>query len=344
MLSCSTRTICRLAAEPGGWLSRIFKRGNPMSPIRAARLALYLGCMLIFLGVAPGTLVADETKEREEPGLLQVDSQGTNVPPLVVRWELDPETKQGILQFRPHRQIYLLPVRYSTATNDQPESPRTGSPPEVALDHVEAKFQLSFKMKTLENLFGDRADLWFAFTQQSSWQVYNDEISRPFRETNYEPEVMLAFATDYNLFGLNGRLLNLGVVHESNGRAEPLSRSWNRVYVQVGLVRDNFTLLVRPWYRLPEDRDEDDNRDIDEYLGYGDLEAVYKRRDHTISLLVRPPLNAGHRGAAQLDYSFGGIGQMKGYVQIFTGYGESLIDYNHKQTTIGAGLILTDKL
>lgn len=315
-----------------------------MSPREALRLALILSCPLIVLGLAPGVLTAEETPGQEDLEFFPAGSPGSSVPPLVVRWELDQETKRGIFQFRPHRQIYLLPVRYSTDTNDQPESPRTGSPPELELDQLEAKFQLSFKMKTLENLFGDRADLWFAFTQQSAWQVYNSEISRPFRETNYEPEVMLTFGTDYDLFGLNGRLLNLGVVHESNGRAEPLSRSWNRVYVQVGLVREHFTLLVRPWYRFPENEEEDDNEDIDEYLGYGDLEGIYKRKGHTVSMLVRPPLNAGHRGAAQLDYSFGGVGQMKGYVQIFTGYGETLIDYNHRQTTIGAGLVLTDKL
>lgn len=288
-----------------------------------------------------------DTEEKEETTgseLLQPDRALAQHSPLVERWELAPETKQGTFKFRPHRRVYLLPIRYSTNPNEQPESPRTGSPPEQDYDNVEAKFQLSFKVKTWEGVFGDHGDLWFAFTQQSSWQVYNAGISRPFRETNYEPEIMLTFATDYGFLGLKGRLLNIGVVHQSNGQSEPLSRSWNRFYVQLGWERGNFTMLARPWYRIPDAREKDDNRDIDEFLGYGDLQAIYRHDKHTFSLEARSNLRSAHHGSLQADYTFGSVGQMRGYVQVFTGYGESMIDYNHRQTAIGIGLVLVDTL
>jgi phospholipase A1 len=237
-------------------------------------------------------------------------------------------------------------VRYSSGPNQQPYP--VGSDPAASpfldLQNIEAKFQLSFKLKVVSGLLGE-GSLWFAYTQQSQWQVYNADISRPFRETNYEPEVMLAFPTNYDLLGLKGRLLNFGFVHQSNGQSEPLSRSWNRAYVQVGLERGNFAVLVRPWYRIPETPDTDDNPQITDYIGRGDLVATYRLGGHQLSLLVRNNLSIDdNRGALQLDWSFPLYGQLKGYLQLFCGYGESLIDYNYKQNTVGVGVLLYDWL
>jgi phospholipase A1 len=219
-----------------------------------------------------------------------------------------------------------------------------GPAPEQDFKSLEAKFQLSFKVKIIEGLFKDRADLWCAYSQQSSWQLYSPDISRPFRETNFEPELMLIFPTRFRLLGLDGRMVNVSIVHQSNGRSEPRSRSWNRIYVQLGFERGNFALLVRPWYRIPEDSDDDDNSDIDDFLGHGDVQAIYMFEKHTLSLLLRNNLTSPNRTSAQLEWSFPAFRRMRGYAQLFTGYGESLIDYNHRQTTIGLGLILTDIL
>jgi len=256
-------------------------------------------------------------------------------------WELDPADKQDVFTLLPYKANYILPLRYSSSVNRLPCSPNPSNcaTTPLDLDALEAKFQISVKLKAWDNIFGDNGALWFGYTQQSNWQLYNAQQSRPFRETDYEPEVMLALRTDADILGWRWRLLNLGFVHLSNGRSEPDSRSWNRVYAQFGLERGNFTLLVQPWYRLKESADSDDNPDIQDYLGSGELRLIYADKGHVYSALGRYSF-AGKAGGLKLEWAFPLVGPLKGYMQMTSGYGESLIDYNHRQTTLGLGVLL----
>ena len=261
-------------------------------------------------------------------------------------WEIDPESKRGLWSFQPHKPNYFLIGRYTDKVNQRPYDVyfNAVNDPNIGLDNTEAKFQLSLKLKAAEDLFGRGVDLWLGYTQQNHWQVYNKDISAPFRETNYEPEAFVSIPTDYSLLGLRGRFVNLGVVHQSNGQSNVLSRSWNRLYAQAGFeYGDNFSLTIKPWYRLPEDADDDDNPHITDYLGNFEAVASYRLNKHTLSVLARSTSDL-NRGFAQFDWSFPLQGKLKGYVQFTTGYGESLIDYNHHQNTIGIGVLLSDWL
>ena len=261
------------------------------------------------------------------------------------RWELAKDSKLGTFNFRAYKPVYLLPAFWSSNQNELPRSPNprnTVTSPQ-SLTAVEAKFQLSFKTKALENVFGDNGDVWMAYTQSSRWQVFNGDASRPFRETNYEPEVMLVFRTGYHLAGWSGRLLGIGVNHQSNGRADPLSRSWNRVIASVGLDRGDWALMLRPWWRV-SDGNDDDNPDISDYIGRGDATLVRRFGRHEFSLTARHSLRSGDdaHGAVQLDWGFPISRALRGHVQVFDGYGESLIDYNHRATYVGFGVSLLE--
>ncbi len=261
------------------------------------------------------------------------------------RWELARDSKLGVFNFRAYKPVYLLPAFYTTDVNTTPQSPNpdnTVTTPQ-ALDDVEAKFQISFKTKALENLFGDNGDVWMAYTQSSRWQVYNGDNSRPFRETNYEPEVLLVFRNGYRLGGWHGRMASIGINHQSNGRSDPFSRSWNRVIGTVALDRENWALTLRPWWRVP-DGSEDDNPDIENYMGRGDLTLVHTRGGHELALMARHSLRGGEdsRGALQFDWGFPINRTLRGHVQVFDGYGESLIDYNHRATYVGLGISLME--
>ncbi|MBD9480101.1 phospholipase A [Pseudoxanthomonas sp. PXM02] len=261
------------------------------------------------------------------------------------RWELAKDSKLGVFQLRAYKPMYLLPAFWTSQVNETPSSPNPDNTVTEAQDlqDIEAKFQLSFKTKFAENVFGDNGDIWGAYTQSSRWQVYNGEESRPFRETNYEPEVMLVFRNNYSIAGWKGRMAGIGINHQSNGRSDPLSRSWNRVIATIGLDRENWAFVVRPWYRVPDGND-DDNPDIEDYIGRGDAMLTYARGGHVFTVLGRHSLRGGDQshGALQVDYGFPINRAFRGHVQVFHGYGESLIDYNHKATYVGLGISLLD--
>ena len=248
----------------------------------------------------------------------------------------------------PHRPNYILLGNYNfSSMNDRPWEDYTGE--DVDLNNTEVKFQISFKFMLWENLFKKRTngDLYFAYTQLAMWQLYNKDISSPFRDTNYEPEFFLTFDNDWKIFGFTNRINAFGFAHQSNGRSEPLSRSWNRVYASFIFEKGNFASGLKIWYRIPEDEEDDNNPDIEDYLGNFELRSVYKWRKQTFGIMWRNNLDLDeNRGAVQLDWSFPlpGTDRIKGYVQYFNGYGQCLIDYNASASTLGAGFLLTDWL
>jgi len=250
-----------------------------------------------------------------------------------------------ILGYRP---TYII-TRWTSDPNEQPGSPAPGhdAPAPQDLDSNEIKFQISFKVELVSRrafdqlgvtpLLGhigiDSVRLWFAYTHLVNWQMYNTEASRPFRETNYEPEAILSFGTGNEGDGF--KLVNLGLVHQSNGQTEARSRGWNRVYAQGGWEWNRVSVLARVWYRLPDSAEDDDNPDVTDYLGNGDLVVRHQTAGgYVSSLLVR-------RRFVQLDWAtplLVALGAARLHVQVSSGYGETLIDYNHKQTTIGVGV------
>jgi len=294
--------------------------------------------------IAPDTI----EKKVQPPSLStgEASKQHVLVSSLTERWDLDAANKRGTFVLLPYKPIFLLPFTFTDHVNESPTSPASGhaTAQQADLNPVEAKYQLSFKAKAAENIFGDNGDLWLGYTQSSHWQVYNSGRSRPFRETNYEPEAMLVFRTNYELFGFKGTMASIGVNHQSNGRDLPLSRSWNRVIAEAGFERGDWLVSIRPWWRLPESDGSDDNPDIENYVGRGELNIARKWHDQVFSLQARHSLRGGanSHGSAQLGWSFPVAGDLKGYVQLFSGYGESMIDYNHRQTMIGAGITVHD--
>jgi phospholipase A1 len=268
---------------------------------------------------------------------------------LTKAWNLDDLSNRDpskLDRIQPYRQSYLL-VNRTSNPNRQPGSPAIGrnTPVPENIGASEIKFQLSFKadigsQRNLDFLGIKTFRMWGAYTQQSYWQAFNIKNPSPFRETAYEPELIATLGTGH-ASGL--KLINLGWVHQSNGQTLADERSWNRIYLLGGWEwNDTTSILVRGWRRIPENSLKDDNPDISDYLGRGDLVMRWEPSDKTqaIALLLRNNLKGtNNRGYEQIDWAtpvkFGDAARM--HIQMTSGFGESLIDYNHRQNTIGPG-------
>ncbi len=288
-------------------------------------------------------VIEEQAKDAGEnatgPAHTQKPDKDEELSYLVRHWELDTSKPRGQFAFMPHRDMYIMPFAYNFSPNREPQ--HTGEVDRVK--NAEAAFQLSMKVKLWQDVLGQDMDLWFGYTQRSFWQVYSVDESSPFRETNYEPEMLLNYRTDFDLWGGRLEAVTLGLNHQSNGRAEPLSRSWNRVVGNLHWEYKNFVVQLKTWYRIPESEDEDDNPDINRYMGPGELWVHYYHGDHRFGLMWRNNCRFDtNRNAVQLDWAFPLVRKLKGYVQGFTGYGESLLDYDHAVNRIGVGVILED--
>jgi phospholipase A1/A2 len=241
--------------------------------------------------------------------------------------------KFSISAFQPN---YFIGT-YSTDPNGDPFA--DFPPGEAGLENEEAKFQVSIKAPLWRTMFGSNNDLIAAYTSTSWWQVTGD--SSAFRETNYQPELFLRHYGGWDFLGGQFVAADLGFNHQSNGRGEALSRSWNRVMGRLYLDYDSIAVGLRAWYRIPESEDSDDNPGMHRYYGYGDVLVAYAPNKNTFTAMLRP---GTQKGGLELTWSYPLTNTFRAYAQYWNGYGESLIDYDARIERIGIGISLNDWL
>jgi phospholipase A len=244
----------------------------------------------------------------------------------LLREDKSDKNLQNALGIELYKFNYLLPVTYAkNVPNDERKS-------------VETKFQISLAKPLFYDLFGLRESLVAAYTQTSWWQI--TRTSAPFRETNYQPEIFLNFASPKYLEQIGVKNLKFGLLHESNGRDGSNSRSWNRAYVQSDFVFGKLSISPRAWMVVGN---KGDNKDILKYIGHGDVRLSYNLNNYIFSLMLRNNLHFDktNKGAAEISYMFPIFSTgVYGYLQYFTGYGESLIDYNRHTDKFGFGFVI----
>lgn len=216
-----------------------------------------------------------------------------------------------------------------------------------------AKFQFSFKYRLFEEdgwlsrQIPFTKDLILAYTQRTLWDVGAE--SKPFYDTSYMPEFgYIFFAPEPDqkkLFTWLGGQIAVG--HKSNGKSGPESRSLDTLFVRpsfaIGDI-DGWHLIIAPKLFTYLDISTD-NHDIANYRGYGNMHLVFAQKGGP-ALSVDGWIGQGfNHGTAQFDLTFptslfsGSLASFV-HIQYWTGYGESLLDYDKRTDVIRFGFSL----
>jgi len=241
----------------------------------------------------------------------------------------------------PYYPTYILPFTYQSSPNNQVFAREF---PGKADQNVEVKYQISLRFPLWLDIANSGLNLYAGYTQLSFWQAYNNSDSSPFRDTTYEPELMLIVPWHFSLGPLTNHALQLAFDHQSNGRdSGEFKRSWNRLYARLMMTHGPLVLGVRAWYKMSNGLGS--NQDIADYYGYGDLLARLHLGRHTLYAMLRNNLHlSDNRGALELGWTHPLIYGTRWYIQYWNGYGESLMDYNHTSQRIGVGILLGEWL
>lgn len=245
-----------------------------------------------------------------------------------------------------HKRTYLFPISFITNPNeslyDIPKKTEPGNNHDF-YQNLETEFQISFFFPISRNVARSKWDFLFAYNHHAWWQIYNSNWSRPFRETNYTPEVFFRHVSKKNLKEILGfKVLgyDAGYVHQSNGQIEALSRSWDRIFLRTHLLGTKYSLIVTGWIRLPENKTQDDNSDIFDYMGTGEIHLQKFAGIHTYEIIMPLAIKPG----IELRYSYPWQDNLRWFVNFRSGYGHSLIEYDQQITRVGLGITLENFL
>jgi len=241
---------------------------------------------------------------------------------------------------KPYRANYILPFGIANKTyisylHDA-----------IPYDKKEAEIQVSLKLQVAHNLFGLNEKYYLSYTHQAFWQIYID--SSPFRESLYNPEGFVVFPISDRTSLFQLRSLKVAIAHKSNGQPDTtdiaefngfnLSKSINYFYTTLRLQHDTLITDLTLQTPFPGSANLSDNPDIMKYLGYTKAKFTYFYHKSMFSFMIRGNIDS-MKGALEATYSYP-LHKRKSYLymKLFSGYVESLIDYNRNITKFSIGV------
>ncbi|MDF1878934.1 phospholipase A [Sulfurimonas sp. SAG-AH-194-C20] len=232
---------------------------------------------------------------------------------------------QSLYNIKAYGANYFLPISYRLNGNYPPTNGHEAL-------QSETEFQLSIKYDYAVNILGFNEIYSVGYTQLSFWQLYAD--SAYFRETNYNPEVFITLPVQKKYF----KAIKIAFAHQSNGRGGVEERSWNFVSLSSYFQTAFFFTHLKLWHNVFS---LEYNPNLMNYIGYGEVELIFPYEDHILKIKSRNIFSKYRATEFNYSYPFIGSKDLFFYFKGFSGYGESLIDYNKRVDKIGFGFSIS---
>jgi phospholipase A1 len=300
--------------------------------------------MKFFLVLFLGVIALSAAEKVDGKSAMPIDATKSKIDIENIKSDRAKDSMQDWLDdvfgLQPYKPNYLLP--FAMANKEY----TSHLPDVVSYDKKEAEIQVSLKLQVAHNLFGLHEKYYLAYTHHAFWQIYID--SSPFRESNYNPEGFVVFPISDRKSIFHMRSLKVAMAHKSNGQPDTseipefngfnLSKSINYFYGTLRLQHDTLITDLTLLTPFPGAATLSDNPDLMKYLGYTKVKFTYFYNKNMFTLMMRGNLDS-MRGAVEATYSYP-LRKHKSYLymKLFSGYVESLVDYNKNITKFSIGV------
>lgn len=202
---------------------------------------------------------------------------------------------------------------------------------------ADALFQLSIRQRLTKSYLPFNTFAYLTYTQKSFWDIYDS--SAPFRDTNYNPGIGLGKYIIRN-YQLKGAMF-IQIEHESNGRDEEESRSWNYLSFSAKYFYNHrLTFGMKAWIPYV---DGGENKDLIDYRGIAVLSTNYRSNDSKWWLTAELTPRKGWGNANTIITAAFRVSKNSNqylYARFYNGKGESLLDYKKYCMNIRVGICI----
>lgn len=203
-------------------------------------------------------------------------------------------------------------------------------------NNSDAKFQISIMQRMTNSVLPFKTYLFLTYSQLAFWDIYKDSF--PFSDINFNPTIGIGRVLNHKNRFLGTMMFQ--IEHESNGKDDVLSRSWNKIsFGSVLLLDKHWTVQTKMWIPII---DGTMNKDIVSYKGWGHIGVDYKNRRLNVGILAtkRAGKFFDYNITANLSYKAFPNGNQHLFIEYFHGYGENLLMYNEYRHRVRIGFVI----